>query len=155
MRVEREHFVTVIIAAIAILVVVGGYASFSGLVAYEAPLNIEMNKKTFKQSDVFDVNVLVTPVTLLADDSIMVSVDNKAIGVIAIKKYLDDNNADYGKEIKNMGQNNLEIINLKNPLTVNLADFVSLDYLGPDTMHVLKVEFSNGEGGIEEVFGVE
>jgi hypothetical protein len=85
----------------------------------------------------------------------MVYVDNKAVGVVAIKRYLDDNDLDYGSEVKNLGQNNVEIINLKDPLTVNLADHISLEYLHPGTMHILKVEFSRGDAVAEEVFKIK
>jgi hypothetical protein len=155
MRVEREYAATFIVAIIALLVIVGGYASFSGLAVYDEPLKIEIADNSFKQSDVFDVNVVVNPVTFMSDESIMVYVDNNAVGAIAIKQYLDDNGIEYGTEVKNLGQNNIEIMTLKDPLLVNLADHVSLEYLHPGTIHIIKVEFSRGDAVAENVFSIE
>jgi hypothetical protein len=153
MRTEREYAVTFIIATIAALVIIGGYASFSGLASYSEPLSIEMAEKTFARGDVFDVNVVLSPVTFMADESIVVYIDGQAVGVVAIKKYLDDNRIDYGRELKSLGQNNAEIINLKAPLKVNLADYVLLEYLGTGG-HSLRVEFSRGDAAAQEVFGI-
>ena len=155
MRTQREHAVTLIIAAIAIIVIVGGYASFTGLAAYDAPLRLEMVKSSFNQGDVFDVNVIVNPVTFMSDESILLYIDNQAVGVVALRQYLDDNSISYGVDVKNLGQNNVEVINLKNPLSINLADHVSLEYMHPGTTHIMKVEFSRGDAVAEEVFGVE
>jgi hypothetical protein len=153
--VEREYVATFIVAVVALLVIVGGYASFSGLAVYDEPIKIELAKTTFSQGDVFDADVVVNPVTFLADESIMVYIDNKVLGAIAIKKYLDDNGIEYGTEIKSLGQETTEIINLKDPLTVNLADFVSLEYMQPGTAHVLRVEFSRGDALAEALFRIE
>lgn len=155
MRVEREYIATFIVAMVAILVIVGGYASFSGLAVQDDPLSIEMEKSTFKQSDVFDVDIVVNPVTFMSDETIMVYVDNEVIGAIAIKKYLDQTGQDYGTEIKNLGMNNEEIITLRDPLTVSLADLLSLEGLHPGTTHLLRVEFSRGDAVAEDVFKVE
>jgi hypothetical protein len=154
MRTEREYVVTFIVATIAILIIVGGYASFSGLASYDAPLRIEMAKKTFSRGDVFDTTVVLNPVTFMADETLMVYVDGQAVGVVAIKKYLDDNRIDYGRDIKSLGRNSAEILNLKDPLKVNLADYVTLEYLGTGG-HSLRVEFSRGDAMAEEVFGIE
>ena len=70
MRTQREHIVSLIVAVIAILVIVGGYAAFTGLSVYEEPLMILMAENSFRQSDVFDVSVVVNPVTFMADESI-------------------------------------------------------------------------------------
>lgn len=155
MRTEREHYVTIIVTVIAMVVIVGGFASFSGLSVYEDPIRIELEKSVFKNGDVFDTSVVLNPVTFMADDSLMVYIDGKALGVVALKKYLDDNSIEYGSEIKNLGQNNAEILTLKNPLSINLADYVSLEFLHPGTTHVIKVEFSKGDAVAEEVFRVE
>lgn len=155
MRAHREHFVTLIVAAIAVLVIVGGYASFTGLAAYDAPVRLDMVKRSFGQGDVFDVNVIVSPMTFMSDESILLYIDNKAVGVVALKQYLDDSGISYGVDVKNLGQNNVEIVNLKDPLSINLADYVSLEYMHPGTTHILKAEFSRGDALAEEVFGVE
>jgi hypothetical protein len=155
MRGGRELIVPIVVTLIAVLVIVGGYASFSGLATYSTPLSIEMAKKAFKRGDVFDANILVNPVTLLADESIMIYVDNNAVGAVAIKRYLDDNRIEYGTEFQNLGQNSAEVMNLKNPLQVNLADFITLEGTLPGTTHVLKVEFSRGDASAEEVFSIE
>ena len=42
MRTAREQYVTLIVAAIAVLVIIGGFASFTGLSAYDEPLRIEI-----------------------------------------------------------------------------------------------------------------
>ncbi len=154
-RVEREHYVTVIVAVAAILMIVGGYASFTGLATQSEPLALSVEKDAFRQGDVFDVNVNVGPVTFMSDESIIIYVDDTAVGVIAVKKYLDSNSIEYGTEVKNLGRNNVEIINLKEPLTINLADYVSLEYLRPGTTHILKAEFSRGDASAEEIFRME
>jgi len=155
MRTEREYLVPVIVTMIAVLVIIGGYASFSGLAVYDAPLAISMAKDTFRQSDVFDVNVLVNPVTFMADESIMIYLDNNAVGAVAIKKYLDDNDIEYGSEFQNLGQNNIEVVNLRNPLQVNLADFITLEGMQPGTTHIIRAEFSRGDAVAEAVFRIE
>jgi hypothetical protein len=155
MRAQREHAVTLIIAAIAIIVIVGGYASFTGLAAYDAPLRLDMEKSSFSKGDVFDVNVIVNPVTFMSDESILLYIDNQAMGVVALRQYLDDNGISYGVDVKNLGQNNVEVLNLKDPLSINLADYVSLEYMHPGTTHIMKVEFSRGDAVAEEVFGIE
>jgi hypothetical protein len=155
MRTEREYLVPVIVTMIAVLVIIGGYASFSGLAVYNAPITIETAKDAFRQSDVFDANVLVNPVTFLADESIMIYLDNNAVGAVAIKKYLDDNDIEYGSEFQNLGQNNIEVVNLRNPLQVNLADFITLEGMQPGTTHIIRVEFSRGDAVAEAVFNIE
>ena len=155
MRTQRENIVTLIVASIAILVIVGGYASFTGLAAYDAPIRLEMEKSSFSQGDVFDANVVLNPVTFMADESLILYIDKKAVGVIALKQYLDDNSISYGVDVKNLGQNNAEIVNLKDPLSINLADYVSLEYMHPGTMHTVRVEFSRGDAAAEGVFGIE
>ncbi len=155
LRVEREHYVTVIVAVIALLVIFGGYASFSGLSVHEDPLVISMSSETFAQGDVFDVNVVVSPVQFLADESIMVYVDGNPVGVIVLKKYLDSNDIEYGSDVKNLGQNNAEIITLKNRVAVNLADYVSLENVPSGTAHTLLVEFSRGDATAQKGFWVK
>jgi hypothetical protein len=151
---QRENLVTLFVAAVAILVIIGGYASFSGLASYESPLKIELSKESYSQSDVFDANVLLTPVTLFSDETIMIYIDGRAIGVIAIKKYLDDNRIEYGTETKDAGKTTVEIINMKSRLKVNLADYVTLDSLGLEE-HTVRVEFSKGEAFSEKSFRIE
>jgi hypothetical protein len=155
MRVEREHVATAVIAVIAVLVIVGGFASFSGLSVHEETLKIEMAKAVFRQSDVFDANVVVSPVTFMADESMMVYVDGRAVGVVALKQYLDDNGIDYGSEYKNLGQNNVEIVTLKNLLTIHLAEHVNLEHLRPGMTHSLRVEFSKGDAYADGSFVME
>ncbi|MBW2966895.1 hypothetical protein KY362_00255 [Candidatus Woesearchaeota archaeon] len=155
MAIEREHLIALFLCAVAILVIVGGYASFSGLATAAQPLQIEMVQKTFSKSDVFDVNVIVNPVTLLADESLMIYLDNEAVGVIALKQYLDTNGIEYGTEIKNLGQNSAEIINLKSSTRISLADHISTEFMYPGTTHILRVELSQGEAVAEDAFGVE
>ncbi|MFH1064643.1 MAG: hypothetical protein V1729_06175 [Candidatus Woesearchaeota archaeon] len=154
MEVEREHIATFVVATIAVLVIVGGFASFSGLSVYDQPLKLELQKTEFMQGDVFDANVVVNPVTFMADETIMVYIDGNAVAAIALKRYLDDNDIDYGSEVKNLGQNNVEIINLQGPLTVNLADYVSMEPMYPGTVHILSVEFSQGDAAAQESFRV-
>ncbi len=155
MRTEREHYVTIVVAVIAVLVIVGGFASFTGLSVQEEPIRISMEKSSFRQGEVFDVNVLLSPVTFFADESIVIYLDNKAVGAIALRKYLDDNGLEYGTEVKNVGQNNIEIITLMQPVSVSLADFIPLDYMHPGTTHLLRVEFSRGDAAAEEAFRIE
>lgn len=155
MRTEREHYVTMVVAVIALLVIFGGFASFTGLSVQEDSLMIEIAKSSFRNSDVFDAAILLSPVTFMADDSVMVYVDSEAIGVIALKKYLDDNELEYGTEVKNLGQNNMEIMTLKYPVKISLADFLDLEYMRSGTTHILRVEFSKGDAFAEEVFRVE
>ena len=154
MRLEKEFLVPFVIALIAILIIAGGYASFSGLATYEQPISIEMNKAAFLQSNVFDVNVVVSPMTFLADESIMAYVDGNLAGVVALKKYLDENMIDYGLEYKNLGQNNVQIMNLQSSLKINLADLVSLESLSAGT-HTVSVEFSRGDAKAESSFNVQ
>ena len=154
MRTAREQYVTLIVAAIAVLVIIGGFASFTGLSAYDEPLRIEMEGDSFSQGDVFDADVVVNPVTFMADESLMIYVDGNAVGVVALKKYLDDNALDYGTEVKNLGQNNAEIITLSRPLSVSLADYISVAQMHPGTTHILRVEFSRGDAAAEEVFKI-
>jgi len=154
LRAEREHIVTLIVAAIAMLVIFGGFASFSGLAVHNDPLVIVKAKGTFARGDVFDVAVQLAPVTFMADESIVLYLDDNVVGVIALKKYLDDNGVDYGTEIKNLGQNNQEILTLMNPVSINLADYVSLEMMAAGT-HTLRAEFSLGDAYAEDVFGVE
>ncbi|MFC1741583.1 hypothetical protein ACFL3V_03540 [Nanoarchaeota archaeon] len=154
MLVEREHVVTVFMAVIVMLIILGGYASFSGLSVYQETLVIEMAKDSFSQGDVFDVTVVLNPVTLMSDDSLMIYVDGNAIGVVAIKKYLDENGIAYGSEFKNSGQNNIEIITMRDRLLVNLADHVSLEHMSPGSAHALMVELSKGEASAEGIFSV-
>lgn len=152
LRSERENYVTVIVSVIAILVIVGGYASFTGMAVEQDPLVIVMLDDEFRQSDVFDVDVVLNPVQFLADETVVVYLNNNPVGVIALKKYLDDNDIDYGTSVKNVGQNNVEVITLRNPLMINLADYVSLENFPADSSHVLRVEFSRGDAGAEEIF---
>lgn len=152
---EKEYVVTIFISIIAILIITGGYASFSGLAVREDTLEVEMHKTVFKRSDVFDVTVKIKPVMFMAEESIMVYLDDKAIAVIALKKYLDDNGLDYGVDVKNLGENNQEIITLREPLLVNLAEYVSVEYMQPGTMHRVTVELSVGEARAEGLFSVE
>jgi hypothetical protein len=154
MRTEKEYLVTFIVTLVAVLVIVGGYASFSGLATYDAPISIGLAKDSFRQSDVFDADIVLRPVTFMADESLMVYVDNSAVGVVAIKKYLDDNKIEYGTEYQNAGQNNIEVLNLRDPLRVNLADFIKLEAMVPGTTHILRVEFSRGDAVAEEVFKI-
>jgi hypothetical protein len=152
---EKEYVVTIFIAIIAVLIITGGYASFSGLAVREDTLTVEMHKTMFKKSDVFDVTVKIKPVMFLAEESLMIYLDDKAVAVVALKKYLDDAGLDYGVDVKNLGENNQEIITLKDPVLVNLADHVSLEYMQPGTMHRVTVEFSMGDASAEGVFSVE
>ncbi|MBW2971499.1 hypothetical protein KY359_00545 [Candidatus Woesearchaeota archaeon] len=154
-RAQREYYVTFIVAAIAIAVIVGGFASFTGLSVQADPLSIEMAKTAFRQSDVFDADVLLSPVTFMADESLMIYIDGKAVGVVALKRHLDQNSIEYGTEIKDLGQDNVQIINLREHLRVNLAEYVSLEYLQPGTVHLLRVEFSRGDALAEAVFSME
>jgi len=154
MFVEREQIVTLLVALTAIIVILGGYASFSGLAAYDSPVSIEMQKSTFKQSDVFDVNVVLNPVTFMSDESIMIYIDNEAVGAVAIKKYLDENMIEYGTETKSVGANSIEIMNLKYPIKINLADHISPEYLHPGTVHMITIEFSRGDSSAEGTFNI-
>jgi len=154
LRVEREQYVTVIIAAIAVLVIVGGYASFSGLAVQSDPLVIMMQKDSFSQGEVFDAELVLNPVQFLADESIVVYVDSNPVGVIALKKYLDDNSIEYGSDIKNLGESNAEIITLKHNLRVHLSDYVSLERVPAGTSHTLRAEFSRGDAVAQDVFVV-
>ncbi|MBU2561533.1 MAG: hypothetical protein KKD17_04490 [Nanoarchaeota archaeon] len=153
-RAEREYYVTFIVATIAVLVIVGGFASFTGLSVQDDAISIEMSKESFRPSDVFDVTITLSPVTFMADESIMIYIDGSAVGAVAIKKYLDSNGIDYGREVKDPGQNNIQVINLKDRLRVNLADYVQLEYMRPGTKHILRVEFSRGDAAAEEVFNI-
>jgi hypothetical protein len=154
MRAEKEFIVPFIVTVIAILVIVGGYASFSGLATYDTPISVEMGKAAFQQGEVFDVNAIVSPMTLLADETLMVYVDGNLAGVVALKKYLDDNRIDYGLEYKNLGQNNVQIMNMQSSLRINLADLVSLESLARGE-HILSVELSRGDARAEATFNIE
>jgi len=154
METKGEFVVTVLISIIALLVIVGGFASFSGLATYAPPITIETAKQQFRQGDVFDVTTTINPTTLLADESMTVYVDGNLAGVVAIKKYLDDNKIDYGSEIKNLGENNIKVINMQNKLTINLADLVSPESISIGE-HILRVELSGGDASAETAFKIE
>lgn len=155
MGAEREYAVAVFVGIIAILIIVGGYASFSGLAVRADPLSIELSKGTFKQSDVFDANIVVSPATFLADETLVIYMNDKASGVVALKKYLDENDYDYGTEVKNAGSNNVEIITMLSPFRVSLADYISLDQAQSGSTHRVRVEFSRGEVSADVAFAVE
>jgi len=154
METKGEFVVTVLIAIIALLVIVGGFASFSGLATYAPPITVEMAKQQFRQGDVFDVTTTVNPTTLLAEESMTIYVDGNLAGVVAIKKYLNDNKIDYGSEFKNVGANNIEVITLQNRLIINLADLVSPESLSVGD-HILRVELSGGDASAETAFKIE
>ncbi len=154
MLVEREHIVTIIVAVIALLAIVGGYASFSGLSVYEQPVQLELTKSSFAQSDIFDANILLNPVTFLHDESIMIYFDNEPIGVVAIKKYLDDNRIEYGTEYQNLGTNNIQIMNLEHQLKISLADYITLESVQTGS-HTVRVELSKGDASADAIFSVK
>lgn len=140
-KVEREKTVTLIVSAIALIAIFGGFASFSGLSVHNP--DIEINDAG---------NLLINPVTFLAEESIVVYVDDEAVGVIALKKYLDDHGLEYGSEVRNSGQNNIEIITLRESLVVDISDMIG----GLETgTYVLKAEFSLGDGVASGAFVVE
>ena len=153
-RGHKEQIASLVVAIIAVLVIVGGYASFSGLASYDPPLKLEMAKKSFLAGDVFDANLVVSPVTLMSDESIIIYLDNIAVGAIAVKRYLNDNGIDFGTQNENAGRNNIDIINLKHKLSINLADYVNLDSVLPGGTHKIRAEFSRGNAVAEEVFFV-
>jgi len=72
MLAQRETMVSLFIAAVAILVVIGGFASFSGLAAYSGTLSLDFSKSSFSGTDAFDVDLIIEPVTLMADESAVV-----------------------------------------------------------------------------------
>ncbi len=154
MLVERETFVALFISLVAILVVVGGFASFTGLSVHEAPLVLNFHKASFSRGDVFDVSVDLSPATFLQDESLVIYVDEVPVSVVALQKYLDDNQIDYGLDFENAGKNNIKVMTLKNKLSVNLADFVSLDDLQPGS-HSLKVSLSQGDASADGNFILE
>ena len=150
MIVPREHVVTITIAVIAVLFIIGGYASMSGLSTYEAPLRIEMTRATYSQGDVFDANVNVGAVTMMSDESVMVYVDGVLSGAIVLKQYFDDNRVDYGTDYRS----NIEIMSTLDPIMINLADHVSLETLKPGP-HIVRVEFSRSDAVAESEFKVK
>ncbi|MBW2963944.1 hypothetical protein KY363_00655 [Candidatus Woesearchaeota archaeon] len=152
---EREYAVAVFVAVAAILIIVGGYASFSGLAVRADPLDIELYKGTFSQSDVFDANIVVNPATFLADESLVIYLDDKPSGIVALKQYLDENGYDYGSDAKNAGTNNVEIITMLSPFRVSLADYISLDKAQSGSTHKVRVEFSRGDAAAEATFAIE
>lgn len=154
-RAEREYYVTFIVATIAVLFIVGGFASFTGLSVQDEAISIAMAKESFRPSDVFDVTLILNPVTFMADESIIIYIDSNAVGAVAIKKYLDDNGIEYGREVKDAGQNSIQVINLRDRLMINLADHVQLEYMRPGTKHILRAEFSRGDAAADAVFNVE
>ncbi|NQU79439.1 hypothetical protein HQ545_06755 [Candidatus Woesearchaeota archaeon] len=149
MKVEREHIATVIIATAAVLIIVGGFASFSGLAVHAEPLTIEMYKTEFRQGEPLQAVLIISPVTFLSDESIVLYIDNNPVGAIPLKKYIDDKEIEYGLEIKNAGNNNIELINLKNPLSIQLDEFIPSPMAGN---HIIRAEFSRGDALAEKGF---
>ena len=125
----------------------------SGLSTYEDPLKIEMPGTSFSQGDIFDVNVDVGAMTVMADETIVIYVDARPSGAVLLKQYFDENRVDYGTEYKNLGQNSVEVISTVQPISINLADYVSLDSIAPGS-HTLRIEFSRGDAWAEEGFVV-
>jgi len=154
MQTKGEYLVSIFLAIIALLVIVGGYASFSGLATYNPPISIEMAKQAYLRSDVFDVNAAMSPATILADETMTVYMDNNLAGVVAIKKYLDENRIEYASEYRNAGENNIQVINLKDKLAINMADLIALDSLNAG-QHTVRVELSIGDASAEQAFSVQ
>ena len=154
MHVMREHMVTVTIAVIAILFVVGGFASMSGLSTYDELISIDVVKDSFSRGDVFDVSVGIGLMTVMADETLMIYIDDAPAGAVILKKYFDENRVRYGVDVRTVGTNSIEVISTLEPMRVNLADYVLLDSMASGS-HLLKVEFSRGDAGAEAVFVVE
>ena len=152
--IPREQVVTLTIAAIAIIFIVGGFASMSGLSVYEEPLQIEMYATSFEKGDVFDVNIRVGTMTVLSDETMMIYIDGNPGGAVALKKYFDENRIEYGTEYKQLGTNSVEIMSTVQPIVINLADYIQLEMMSEGS-HSLRVEFSRGDAVAEVLFEVE
>lgn len=150
MLVEREAFVSLFIAAVAILTVVVGFAAFSGLSVYNEVMSLDFEKASFDQGDVFDVYVDLIPSSYLYDESLVVYVDDNLVSVISLKKFFDDNKITYGEDMKN----NVHIISIGSKARINLADFVPLDSL-TSGHHNLKVYLSQAEMSQTAAFSLD
>ncbi len=151
MHVEREAIVSLFIALVAVIVIIGGFASFTGLAVHSEDLKIDFSRTDFESGAVFDAVLTIAPVTMLAEESVVIYVDESFGSVIAIKKYLDDNSIPYGLEYQNAGSNNIQMITLESPLKIPLADFVSLQGLEPGT-HSIKISLSEGDATVQKSF---
>lgn len=154
MALAREHFVTLTVAAVAALFIMGGFASLSGLSTYEEALQITLPETTFSKSSVFDVTVRVAPTQIISDETLMIYIDGAPAGVVVLKQYFDENRVDYTSEERIIGSNTLEVLSTRSEVLINLADYVDLDTSSVGN-HVLKVEFSRENVGSEVVFSVE
>lgn len=153
MRPQKEHIVTILLAIVAILVIIGGYASFSGLAVNTDPLMIDMSRDSFRQSDVFDVNIILNPITFISEETVVIYLDNSVIAALPLRQYVEDNSLSYTIETRELGSGSVTLLALNEPAIISLADVISLESLQKKS-HLLRVEFSVGDVSAAKTFGV-
>jgi hypothetical protein len=150
MPLPRETYVTLTVCAIAILFILGGYASLTGLATYDSPVDIALAKAKFSKGDVFDATVTISLITLFSDETIMIYLDGTPAGAVMLRQYMDMNLFKYTAENREGG----EVLNMAHEVFLNLADYVSLESLAPGK-HTVQVALSKAQVGATEEFVVE
>jgi hypothetical protein len=150
---QREYFVTILLAVVAVLVIVGGYASFNGLAVNTDPLLIDMPRDSFRQSDIFDVNIILNPITFISEETVVIYLDNSVIAAIPLRQYVEDNSLSYTVETRELGGSSVTLLTLNEPAIISLSEVVSLESLQKKS-HLIRVEFSVGDVTAAETFEV-
>lgn len=121
---EREHVVAIVISIIAVLFVVGGFASFSGLATYSnTALTIHIEKERFASSDIFDAEIFVNSNTVLDDETVRLQLDGVSFQTINLLEYVSVRNLRHRVEERN----GITFLQLDEPVRIHLADYVNLD----------------------------
>jgi hypothetical protein len=124
MAVEREHVVALVISFVAILFIVGGFASFSGLATYSnTALKIDVEKDGFKHSDVLDASVIISLDTVLYDETLTLSMDGSVVKSVSLFDYISANGLLFSVEEKE----GVKVLRLGEPVRVHLSEFINLE----------------------------
>ncbi|MBI4738562.1 hypothetical protein HY772_03220 [Candidatus Woesearchaeota archaeon] len=147
---DRENVVAVVISLIAILFIVGGFASFSGLATYSHnALVLTTEKGTFSPSDVFDAEVVVNLDAVLADETLTLALDGSTFKVINLKEYAVLNNLRSSVEERN----GASVVHLDELVRVHLAQYVDLSQLSSGK-HSLVARLDRSGVEVQETFKI-
>ncbi|MBI5398882.1 hypothetical protein HZB03_05450 [Candidatus Woesearchaeota archaeon] len=149
MSMYRENVVAVVISLIAILFVIGGFASFSGLAAYNNVLMLASEKDVFAPSDVLGVEVVVNLDTVLADETLTLALDGSVFDVVNLKDYAASNNLRYSVAERN----GVSVVYLGEPVRVHLAQYVDLSQVSPGK-HSLAARLDRSNVEVQETFRI-
>lgn len=136
---ERENVVAVVISVIAVLFIVGGFASFSGLSTYSG-LSLNLERATFARGDIFGAEVVVALDSVLSDETLILKLDGIPFKTIDFQDYVTASGLRHSLEEKG----GLSVLRLGEPVKIHLSDFVTVDSLA-NGGHQIDASLSKGE----------